>query len=71
MLDKIKPKPRIKTMGHHDRYCNVHPYVETAIHLGGSDGSNSVSVNDNTYINANRIRSIFNEPVEDNLIIAA
>ena len=51
---------------HMDIYCDIHPFKETAVYLGDeSEDPNS------RYINANRIKSIYGEPFEDNLIIAA
>ena len=49
-----------------DIYCDIHPFVETSILLG----SNSDSAEDR-YINANRIKSPYGEPDDENLMIAA
>ena len=50
----------------HDIYCNVHPFKETAILLGQDSDTPDLR-----YINASRIKSVYDEPAEDNLMIAA
>ena len=49
-----------------DIYCDIHPFKETAILLG-SDSEDP----EKRYINANRIKSMFDEDSEQNLMIAA
>ena len=51
---------------HMDIYSDIHPFKETAILLG-SDAEEASS----RYINANRIKSPYNEASDMNLIIAA
>ena len=51
-----------------DIYCDVHPFKETSIWVGSADAENPSS---ESYINANRIRSVYHEPLDDNLVIAA
>lgn len=50
-----------------DIYCDVHPFKETDIWL---DRPNASEKGD-SYINANRIQSVYHESNEENLIIAA
>ena len=49
-----------------DIYSDIHPFVETSILLG--DDSYAP---EKRYINANRIKSVYDEDLEQNLMIAA
>lgn len=51
---------------HMDINADIHPFKETAILLGSPDEDGEAR-----YINANKIISPYNEPEDDNLIIAA
>ncbi len=51
---------------HMDIYSDIHPFKESAILLGGQREDP-----EKRYINANRITSIYGEPAEESLIIAA
>ena len=42
-----------------DIYCDIHPFKESAIYLGDESADP-----DDRYINANRIKSIFGEPMD-------
>lgn len=45
-----------------DIYCDVHPIIETAVKLDKREGK----TDEDTYINANYIKSAFNEYPENN-----
>ena len=61
-----QPKPMYTDCQHMDIYKAIHPFKETAI-LIESDAEDA----DSRYINANRIKSPYNEADDMNLIIAA
>jgi len=64
----VAKKPMYTEFEHMDIYSDIHPFKETSIQL--------VPMKPNPepyecYINANRIISVYNEPQNENLIIAA
>ena len=59
-------KPMITNFQFMDIYIDIHPFKETAILLGSDS-----EAPEKRYINANRIKSVFDEDSEQNLMIAA
>ena len=55
-------KPQVKQYQKFDIYIDIHPFEETSIWLGNTEGIKNPTPE--SYINACRIRSIFHEPLQ-------
>ena len=51
----------------YDIYSDIHPFVDTAIKLEGEGVKKDPSL---SYINANKLRTVYNEPLDQYLIAA-